>query len=254
MSNPSTSLAGKTAIVTGGGRDIGRAICEKLAELGANVVVNYHSSATGADATVDAIKSAGGKAISVQADLTKWDECFRLVDEARKAFGDAVHVLVNNAGGLVARKTLDDMDESFWDHVMDLNLKSTFMMFKAAVPHMPEGGSIINLSSLAARDGGGGGSAAYATSKGAVTTFTRSMAKELGPKGIRVNAVCPGLIATTFHDTFTTDSVREMVASKTPLRREGSSADVADLVGYLAAAGAFVTGANFDINGGLAFS
>ena len=249
------NLTGKTAIVTGGGRDIGRAISIKLASLGANVAINYYNSSAGAEATVKEIEEAGGKAIAVKADLTKWDECFRLAEETQGAFGKEIHILVNNAGGLVARKKLSEMDEQFWDHVMNLNLKSTFMMHKAVVPHMPAGSTIVNLSSLAARDGGGGGSAAYSTSKGAVTTFTRAMSKELGPDGIRVNAVCPGLIATTFHDTFTTDQVREMVANKTPLRREGTSEDVASLVAYLASEeAAFVTGANFDINGGLAFS
>ena len=134
-------------------------------------------------------------------------------------------------------------------------LKSVFMMHKAAVPHMKSGSSIINLASQAGRDGGGGGASAYATTKGAVMTFTRAMAKELGPDGIRVNALCPGLIATTFHDTFTPDNVRDMVANKTPLRREGTAEEVANLVGCLASSEtSFVTGANFDINGGLAFS
>jgi len=120
---------------------------------------------------------------------------------------------------------------------------------------MGKGSSIINLSSLAARDGGGGGSSLYASSKGAVTTFTRAMAKELGPKGIRVNALCPGLIGTKFHDDFTKDEIRKVVAGKTPVRREGRADEVADLVVYLASdQSSFVTGANFDINGGLAFS
>jgi len=249
------SLQGKTAIVTGGARDIGRAISVKLAGMGANVVVNYFNKKSDADETLDIIKSNGGNAVAVKADMTKWADCHHLVAEAQKAFGQEVHILVNNAGGLVARKKLAEMDEEFWDYVMTLNAKSTFMMHKAAVPHMPSGSSIVNIASQAGRDGGGGGSAIYATSKGAVMTFTRSMSKELGPQGIRVNALCPGLINTTFHDTFTADNVRTAVAGKTPLRREGSATEVADLVGYLATEQAsFITGVNFDINGGLAFS
>ena len=248
-------LEGKTAIVTGGGRDIGRAISIRLAEMGANVVLNYYNTPKDAEETLAMIQTRGGKAIAVKADLTKWDECFRLVEESQAAFGNKVDILVNNAGGLVARKKLDEMDEEFWDFVMDLNLKSVFMMHKAAVKHMPEGSSIVNIASQAGRDGGGGGASAYGTSKGAVMTFTRAMAKELGPQGIRVNALCPGLIGTLFHDTFTPDNVREVVAGKTPLRREGRADEVADLVAYLASdRSSFVSGANFDINGGLAFS
>lgn len=245
----------KTAIVTGGGRDIGRAISIRLAEMGANVVLNYFHNSEPAEETLKIIRQNGGKAIAVRADLTQWDECFRLVDEARKAFGPYIHILVNNAGGLVARKKLSEMDEQFWDYVMALNLKSVFMMHRAVIKHMPRGSSIINIASQAGRDGGGGGASAYATSKGGVMTFTRAMAKELGPQGIRVNAVCPGLIATTFHDTFTPDEVRKMVVEKTPLRREGRPEDVANVVACLASEeAAFITGANIDINGGLAFS
>ncbi len=248
-------LKDKTAIVTGGGRDIGRFISIKLASMGANVVVNYYNTPKDAEETLKIIKEAGGNAIGVKADLTKWDECFRLVEESQKAFGESIHVLVNNAGGLVGRKQLKEMDEGFWDFVMDLNLKSVFMMHRAVIHHMPTGSSIINIASQAGRDGGGSGSSAYAASKGAIMTYTRSMAKELGPEGIRVNAVCPGLIATTFHDTFTPDNVRETVAAKTPLRREGRPEEVANIVGCLASnETSFVTGANFDINGGLAFS
>ncbi|MBX2816574.1 MAG: SDR family oxidoreductase [Saprospiraceae bacterium] len=246
---------GKIAIVTGGGRDIGRSISIKLAGLGYKVVLNYFNTPDKAEETLEMIKQAGGEAIAVKADLTQWDECFRLTEETLSAYGSEIHLLVNNAGGLVARKTLPEMDEEFWDFVMDLNLKSTFMMHKAVVPHMPKGSSIVNIASQAGRDGGGGGASAYATSKGAMMTFTRAMSKELGPQGIRVNAVCPGLIGTLFHDTFTPDATREAVAGKTPLRREGGPDEVADMVACLASSSAsFVTGANVDINGGLAFS
>ncbi|MEM7660432.1 MAG: SDR family oxidoreductase [Bacteroidota bacterium] len=248
-------LTGKTAIVTGGARDIGRAISIKLAESGAKVVVNYHQNEANATTTLDLIRSKGGTAVAIQADMTKWEDCVRLVQETQAAFGKDIHVLVNNAGGLVARKKLSEMDVEFWEYLMTLNVTSTFMMHKVVVEHMPAGGSIINLASQAGRDGGGGGASAYAASKGAIMTFTRGMAKELGPQGIRVNALCPGLIGTLFHDTFTPDSVREMVANKTPLRREGSAAEVADLTAYLASnESTFITGSNIDINGGLAFS
>lgn len=246
---------GKVAVVTGGARDIGRAISVQLAKEGAKVVVNYYNSEAGAKETVEEIKSLGGEAIAVKADVSNLDDIKNLKAKTVEAFGDKVHILVNNAGGLFARKKLQELDESFYDLVMNVNFKSTVFVMQAFETLMGKGGSIINLSSLAARDGGGGGSSLYASSKGATTTFTRAMAKELGPKGIRVNAICPGLIGTKFHDDFTTNEVRTMVAGKTPIRREGRADEVADLVVYLASANSsFVTGVNFDINGGLAFS
>lgn len=250
-----TKFKDKTAIVTGGSRDIGRAISVKLAAEGANVVVNYCNNKEAGDETVAEIETAGGKAILVQADVTKQADVSKLIDASREAFGDTIDILVNVTGGLVARKALDEMDEEFFNHVMQLNATSTFMVSKAAVPHMPEGGAIVNLASQAGRDGGGPGALAYATSKGAVMSFTRGLAKELGPKGIRVNSLCPGMIATTFHDKFTKDAVRENVANSTPLRRQGRAEETADAVAYLASDEAsFITGTNIDINGGLLFS
>jgi 3-oxoacyl-[acyl-carrier protein] reductase len=248
-------LKDKIAIVTGGGRDIGRSVSGKLAAEGAKVVINYKNGEEEANKTLELVKADGGQAIIVKADVTNAADIARLVDETRKAFGDEIHILVNVAGGLVARKTLQEMDEEFFDCVMNLNLKSVFLAAKAVTPHMQAGASIINFSSIAGRDGGGPGASAYATSKGAVMTFTRSLAKELGPKGIRVNAVAPGMIATSFHDTFSKPEVRANVANATPLKREGQADEVADLVVYLASAEAgFINGANIDINGGLFFS
>lgn len=248
-------LSGKIAIVTGGSRDIGQAIAIKLAEEGADVVVNYYNTEAGAMKTVAAVEALGQKAIAVKADVSNLADIAMLKAKAVETFGDCLDILVNNAGGLFARKTLQEFDEAFYDLVMNVNFKSTVFMSQAFAPLMGKGASIINLSSLAARDGGGGGSALYSSSKGAVTTFSRAMAKELGPKGIRVNAVCPGLIGTKFHDDFTKDEVRTMVAAKTPLRKEGAAEEVADLVAYLASDEAsFITGNNIDINGGLAFS
>lgn len=248
-------LKGKVAIVTGGARDIGREISLKLVKSGAKVAINYFDNLEDAEETLKLAKEAGGEAITVQADMTKEEDALRLVDETCKAFGDKVDVLVNVAGGLVARKTLEEIDIAFWDFLMDVNAKTVLLAMKAAVPKMTDGGSVVNFSSQAARDGGGPGASVYASSKGVVTTFTRSMAKELGPKNIRVNAVCPGMIATSFHDRFTKDQVRANVAAGTPLRREGEAAEVADLVAYLASdESSFVTGTNIDINGGLFFS
>lgn len=249
------SIENKVAIVAGGARDIGRAVSEALASQGAKVVVNYFNKPADGEATVAAIKAAGGEAIAVRGDMTKEKDVANLVAETQKAFGDSIDILVNVVGGLVARKSLSEMDVDFFEGVMRLNLSSTFLTCKAVVPHMPEGSAIVNFASQAGRDGGGPGASAYATSKGAVMTFTRGLAKELGPSGIRANSVCPGMISTTFHDTFTKDEVRANVAAGTPLRREGQASEVADLVTYLASpASSFITGANVDINGGMFFS
>jgi 3-oxoacyl-[acyl-carrier protein] reductase len=248
-------LQGKVAVVTGGARDIGRQVSLKLAKEGAKVVVNYFDNEADADETLKMIKVAGGEAISVQGDMTKALDVKRLFDSAVAAYSGKVDVMVHVVGGLVARHQITEMDEKFWDFLMEVNAKSAFLVTREVVPHMSEGGSIIFFSSQAARDGGGPGASAYAASKGAVMTFARAMAKELGPKNIRVNAVAPGMIATSFHDRFTKDEVRERVAAGTPLRREGKADEVADLIAYLASdESSFLTGLNVDINGGLYFS
>lgn len=249
------NLKDKVAIVTGGTRDIGKAVAIKLASEGAKVAVNFHSNEQAGKDTLAEIEKAGGTAIIVGGDMTVEADAKRLVEETQKAFGDRIDILVNNVGGLVARKSLSEMDVDFFEYVMRLNLTSTFMTMHHAVPHMPEGSSVINLASQAGRDGGGPGASAYAASKAAVMAFTRGMAKELGPSNIRVNCLCPGMIATTFHDQFTKDQVRANVAGATPLRREGEAREVADLVAYLASdESSFMTGNSVDINGGLAFS
>ncbi len=249
------NIENKVAIVAGGSRDIGRAVSETLAGLGAKVAFTWCNSSGDGKATAAAIEAAGRQAIPVRCDMTDASDVENLVRETREAFGDSITILVNVTGGLVARKPLSEMDEAFFEHVMKLNLTSTFLTCKFVVPHMREGGSIVNFSSQAGRDGGGPGAMAYATSKGAVMTMTRALAKELGPSNIRVNCVCPGMIATTFHDTFTKDAVRANVAAATPVRREGASQDVADLVAYLASPqSSFITGASVDINGGMYFS
>ena len=244
-------FAGKVALVTGGGRDIGRSVSKALAAQGAKVIVNYNSDEASAQATVDEIRAAGGEAVIHRADVTKPAEVAALVEAA----GERIDILVNLAGGMVARKTLADMDEAFFDLVMDLNLKSVFLVTKAALPKLGEGAAIVNVSSLAGRDGGGPGASVYATAKGALMTLTRAWAKELGPQGIRVNSVCPGLIGTSFHDIFSKPEGRAATANNTPLRREGHPDEVADCIAFLASEEArFLTGVNLDVNGGLSFS
>ena len=250
----SNHLAGKVAVVTGGGRDIGRACALKLAACGAAVAINYHSSSEGADSAVSEVEATGGQAFAMQGDMTSGDDVSALVEKTVQQLGGKIDILVHVTGGLVARKTLAEMDMDHWDYVMALNATSFMRTAKAVLPHMKEGGSIVGLASQAGRDGGGPGATAYAASKGAVMTFTRGLAKELGPE-IRVNSICPGMIDTDFHNSFTKPEVRTHVANVTPLKREGTSEDVANLAVYLASDGAaFITGANIDINGGMLFS
>jgi 3-oxoacyl-[acyl-carrier protein] reductase len=251
----SMRLKDKLAIVTGGGRDIGRAVSLRLASEGAKVVVNYCNDEASARRTVDEILSAGGAAILHRADVSRAADVDGLIAAARAQFGDRIDILVNLAGGMVARKPLPEMDEAFLDQVMNLNFKSAFLVTRAARPYLSSGSSIINFSSQAGRDGGGPGAIAYASSKGALMTFTRALAKELGPQGIRVNALCPGLIGTSFHDIFSKPEGRKAVAGNTPLRREGNAEEVAAVVAFLASNDAsFLTGVNLDVNGGLFFS
>lgn len=244
-------LSGKTALVTGGGRDIGRACVMRLAQEGANVAINYHASAAGADSAVAEI--GADRAFALQGDMTVEAEVKAFVDHTVKAFG-GIDIVVHVTGGLIERVPMREMSLEHFHKVMNLNLTSNFLVVREAVTHMSKGGAIINLASLAGRDGGGPGSGIYAASKGAVMTMTRAMAKEFGPD-IRANALCPGMIDTDFHNTFTKDEVRKNVANATPLRREGSSEDCANLAVYLATdEAAFVNGACIDINGGLFFS
>lgn len=248
-------MKGKVAIVTGGSRDIGRQASLKLAAAGANVCVNYFGNKALADETIQLIKDAGGSAIAIFGDMTKASDVKNLVETCVATYGNTIHVLINVAGGLMGRKVLADLDEAFWDAVIDVNLKSVYLATKEVVPHMTEGGTIVNFASQAARDGGGFGALAYATAKGAVLTLTRGLAKELGPKGIRVNCVSPGMINTTFHNTFTKTEVRTSVAASTPLRREGKAEEVGDLVLYLASdASSFINGESVEINGGTYFA
>ena len=248
-------LEGKVAVVTGGARDLGRAISIKLAQEGAKVCLNYFDSEGDANVTLDMIKEFGGEAIAVQGDMTKADQVKALFAKAAEAFGEKIHILVNVVGGIVGRKLIVEQDEAWYDFLMDVNMRSVFLCTREVVPMMTEGGSIINFSSQAARDGGGPGASMYATAKAAVMCHTRSMAKELGPQGIRVNALAPGMINTSFHDRFTKPEARENLHKSAPLRREGEAYEIADLVCYLASdESSYITGTNIDINGGCLFS
>lgn len=246
------NLIGKVALVTGASRDIGRAISISLAKAGVKVLVNYYRDKSMGEETVSIIKNNGGDAKAVYADVTNSGDVSKMIKKSQEVFGNEVHILVNNVGGLFARKKISEIDENFYNLLMDVNFKSVFLVTKAIKPLMPEGGSIVNISSQAARDGGGSGSSLYSASKGAVTSYTRALAKEFGPDGIRVNAITAGMTSTRFHDDFTSDEIRKKVAAATPLRREGKPEEIADLAMYLTSdSSSYITGANIDINGGI---
>ena len=247
------SLKGKTVLVTGGGRDIGKACAIDLAKRGANLVITYHASAESAQSVVKEVESLGQQAVAMQADLTRQADVDRVVNGTIAKFGQ-IDSLVHVSGGLIGRVKITEMSDEHWEEVINVNLKSLFMMTRACIPHMPPSSTIITFASQAGRDGGGPGAVAYAASKGAVMTFTRGLAKELGPD-IRVNSVCPGMINTDFHNNFTQDSVRKNVAAATCIKREGKSEEVAKLVSFLASDdSSYMTGNCIDINGGLIFS
>lgn len=246
----------KIALVTGGGAGIGRAIARDLAAHGAAVAIHYFRSREGAEETATELRADGRQAMIVGGDLTVKAEAERVVHEAIDALGP-LDILVNNAGDLVRRTAFADMSEELWRRLFDLNVSSTFFCSQAAARGMVTRGrgAIVNLSSLAAHNGGGAGAFAYATAKAAVIGFTKGIAKELAPHGVRVNAVAPGLIGeTAFHGRFTPEDTFKTLAKGIPLGRAGSPDDVARVVTFLASdASAFVVGETIEINGGAWF-
>lgn len=242
----------KVVIVTGGASGIGRGISEAFGRAGAKVLLTYYSSEQGATETVQAIENAGGAAHAMQADLTQEDENDRMVDTAIEQFG-GLDILVANSGGLLQRSRVSECSLDLWNKALAINLTSTFLSCRAALRHMePAGkGCIITTSSLAAHDGGANGSTHYAASKAGVLTFTKALAKEVGPLGIRVNSLAPGLIGTQFHDQFSTPEGRKAAVARTPLGREGTPEDVAGAAVFLASpAAGFITGEAIEVNGG----
>ncbi|HEY9500736.1 MAG TPA: 3-oxoacyl-ACP reductase family protein [Pyrinomonadaceae bacterium] len=247
------TLEGKVAIVTGGASGIGHATATALAECGAAVAINYHRNETGAELLREQINSNGGRAIAIQADVTMASEIAELVHRTNTELGP-VDVLVNNAGSLIERLKILDITEERWDQVIDLNLKSAFLCSKAVIPGMVErrSGSIINLSSIAGRNGGALGSMHYATAKGGLITFTKGLAKELAPFNIRVNAVSPGVIDTPYHEQFSTPEMMKNYVNAIPLGRVGKADEVAKVIAFLASdAASYIAGETIEINGGM---
>ena len=248
------NLKDKRVLVTGGGQGLGYAIVEHLLGSGADVAVHYFSSETGARELKSIAGKFGRRAEIFRADLTVETEAVALVKKAADFLG-GLDILINNTGDLVQRRALGEVDLQFWQRVMDVNVTSMMLVTRAAVPWLVQGGqaSIVNVSSLAGRKGGHPGSLVYSTAKGAVLTWTRTLANELAPKGVRVNVVAPGLIlGTRFHATHTTADSAQATIRQIPLGRAGTPADVARAVAFLASEyDGFITGATLDINGGV---
>jgi 3-oxoacyl-[acyl-carrier protein] reductase len=242
----------EVAWVTGSSTGIGRAVAEALAREGRRVVVHYNASEGEAREVAEGISSSGGEAMLVGGDVSDSAEVDRMVGEIEDRYG-RLDVLVNNAGSLVERRTLAEMTEDLWDRVMDVNLKGVYLCSRSVLPIMKRQGAgrIINLTSVAARNGGGPGSVAYATAKGGVSTLTRAMAKELVSDNILVNGVAPGIITTPFHDRFTPPDVRDNFKNAIPIGREGTPEETACVVAFLASPAAnYLVGEIIEVNGG----
>ncbi len=248
------TLTGKRALITGGGQGIGYAIVRELIDRGCNVAIHYFSSKDGSEELVRYAQSKNYRAVAIAADLTIETEADNLVSNAAE-FLAGIDILVNNTGDLVGRKQLADVDLIFWQKVIDINLTSMMLVTREALVHLEkaDGASIINIASLAGRKGGHPGSLVYSMAKGAVITWTRALANELGSKGIRVNAVAPGLIlGTRFHSTHTTKESTDATIATIPLKGAGNPEDIARTVAFLASEyDGFINGAIIDVNGGV---
>jgi 3-oxoacyl-[acyl-carrier protein] reductase len=243
----------QVVLVTGASSGIGAAAAVGFAEAGAKVALHYNHNKEGVEHTRNAVTSAGGQASVHQADLARSEPADALVDQVLERYG-RLDVLVNNAGDLVKREAVVDVSDEEFRRIIDVNLTSVFATCRRVVPvfRSQEGGAIVNVTSIAGRHGGGGGSVVYATSKGAVSTFTRGLAKELAPDGIRVNAISPGVIKTPFHDRHTGDEQMQAMLGTIPMGRAGTPHECVGTILYLAspAMSSYVTGQIVEVNGG----
>lgn len=247
---------GRVALVTGAGSGIGSAIATALGLAGARVGVHYRSSRAGAESVKQRIEAGGGggSATLLQADVSCAEQVARMFDELDAAFDGGIDMLVNNAGDWMDKVPIVDLPEAQWDKMFDVNTKSVFLCCQQAARRMigKGAGAIVNIGSIAGHTGGGGGTTPYAAAKAAVHTFTRALARELGPQGIRVNCVAPGLTATAMLDGRVSDEAVEKFGAITPLGRLGRPAEIAPAVMLLLSpAASFMTGEIIDVNGGL---
>jgi 3-oxoacyl-[acyl-carrier protein] reductase len=245
-------LSGRTAVVTGASSGIGAATALALAELGAGVAIGTHRNVRGAEETRDRILASGGRAVAIPGDLRRADDARALVDRAAGVLGP-IDILVNNAGSLIARHPLAEITDAYLDEIFALNLKSAVLASQAVAPAMisRRRGAIVNIVSIAGHTGGGPGAGAYASAKAALTAYTKSLAKELAPQGVRVNAVSPGVIDTPFHEKFSTPAMLRQFVSTIPLGRVGTPAECATVIAFLASdAASYIVGETIEVNGG----
>jgi NAD(P)-dependent dehydrogenase (short-subunit alcohol dehydrogenase family) len=245
---------GKTALVTGASRGIGAATALALAKNGASrVILHYNGYREGAEETQAAVKAAGASCELMQADLSGVDGIHGFIADLKKAGAD-VDILINNAGHLIKRARLLEMTDEIYDQVMNLNVKSAWLITQAVTPRMIEkgGGTIIFVSSIAARNGGGAGATIYSAAKAAVSTITKGLAKELAPQGIRVNAVSPGTVDNYFHEKHSNKQILDSVVAQTPAGRLGTNEEVADTILFLCSQQSrYIYGQTLEINGGM---
>lgn len=244
---------GQVVLITGASSGIGRTTAEAFARAGASVAVNYLKNEKGAEEAAQAVRKLGREAITVKADVTSGSDVKSLMETTLKKLG-RIDILVNNAGDLLARRNLPEITEEYWDQIMALNVKSVFLCSQAIWKHMAErkSGVIVNVSSIAGRNGGGPGASVYAAAKGAMITYTKGLAKELVPHGIRVNGINPGVIATPYHERYSPPELFKKYVSTIPIGKAGTSEEVADVIVFLASPAArYIIGETVEVNGGM---
>ncbi|PYU60261.1 MAG: oxidoreductase [Acidobacteria bacterium] len=244
------NFGGMTALITGASSGIGAASATAFGTRGARVLIHYNCQESEAQRILERVRGAGGQGELLRADLTTMDGVRSLV---RALAGRRIDILVNNAGSLIQRTPVLNFTEELWEQVLTLNLTSAFFLAKAVLAGMVErkSGFVVNVSSVAARNGGGLGALAYASAKGALSTMTMGLAKEFAPFGIRVNAVSPGTIDTKYHRNFSNDQILNAVKAATPMARLGTAEEVADVILFLCSHEArFIQGQVIEVNGG----
>jgi 3-oxoacyl-[acyl-carrier protein] reductase len=244
---------GQVALITGASSGIGAATAVAFAREGAAVAVNYHKNESGAESTAGAVRKLGREALMVKADVTRSADVKRMVETTLAKLG-RIDILINNAGDLLARRNLPEITEDYWDQVMALNLKSVYLCVQAVWKQMAErkSGTIVNVSSIAGRNGGGPGAGVYAAAKGGLITYTKSLAKELVQYGIRVNGINPGVITTPYHERYSAPALMDKMVASIPMGRAGTSEETADVIVFLSSPAArYMIGETVEVNGGM---